>query len=122
VSAKQFLNKGFISFLTDVIKETSIDPNYLEIEITEGVGITNEERVLNIVKHVRNLGVSVAIDDFGTGYSSFKYLSLYPVSKVKIDKMFIQSNEKQNKTIVKSIINLTHALNLEVVAEGVETK
>lgn len=122
VSAKQFLKNGFVEFLEDVIVKTKANPNHLELEITESMAMTNEETVLKIVQDIRKLGVSVVIDDFGTGYSSLKYLSLYPINKLKIDKMFIQNTQKENEMIVKSIIHLSHALNMKVVAEGVETE
>src|SRR5699024_5714116 len=102
--------------------ETKANPAYLELEITESVAMTSEETILKIVNQIRTLGVSIAIDDFGTGYSSLKYLSLYPINKLKIDKMFIQIEQTQNKMIVKSIIHLSHALNMKVIAEGVETE
>src|SRR5699024_8685657 len=100
LSAKQLLQKDFISCLKEVLDETKANPTYLELEITESVAMTSEETILKIVNQIRMLGVSVAIDDFGTGYSSLKYLSLYPINKLKIDKMFIQSEQTQNKMIV----------------------
>src|SRR5690606_12960545 len=63
----------------------------------------------------------VSIDDFGTGYSSFKYLSVFPITKLKIDKMFLNESQKENQAIVKSIIHMSHSLNMKVIAEGVET-
>ena len=86
------------------------------------MAMTNEEYILETMESLRRLGVFVSIDDFGTGYSSLKYLSLFPITKLKIDKMFMDENRQQNKAIVKSIIHMSHSLNMKVIAEGVETK
>src|SRR5699024_3755507 len=86
------------------------------------MAMTNEEYILETMESLRRLGVFVSIDDFGTGYSSLKYLSLFPIAKLKIDKMFMDENRQQNKAIVKSMIHMSHSLNMKVIAEGVETK
>ncbi|WLR49527.1 EAL domain-containing protein [Halobacillus litoralis] len=104
-----------------MLEETDLDPMYLELEITESMAMTNEEYIIQTLNELRNLGVHVSIDDFGTGYSSLKYLSRFPVSKLKIDKVFISENQEQNQAIVKSIIHMSHSLNMKVIAEGVET-
>ena len=98
-------------------------PELLKIEITEGVIITGAERTVEILKSVRALGVQVSIDDFGTGYSSLSYLRRLPISQIKLDRSFIEelTINNQDAAIVQSIIHLAHQLNLEVVAEGVET-
>lgn len=122
ISAKQFFKRGFVQFLKQTIKETNVNPANLELEITESVAMTREQLIIGVMQDIRDLGVSVAIDDFGTGYSSLKHLSLYPINKLKIDKMFVQNLQNENKKIVKSIVHLSHALNMKVVAEGVETE
>ncbi|QKY68887.1 EAL domain-containing protein [Lentibacillus sp. CBA3610] len=121
LSAKQFYQRGLVEKVEEVLKETEMEPDYLELEITETMAMTNEENILNTMHRLRSLGVKVSIDDFGTGYSSFKYLSVFPVTKLKIDKMFINENREQNKAIVKSIIHMSHSLDMKVIAEGVET-
>src|SRR5690625_1936060 len=120
-SAKQVHQSDFISNIEASLLKSNIDPQYLEIEITESAALTNEAYVLQTVQKIRELGVSIALDDFGTGYSSLKYLSLFPINKLKIDKVFMDDRKEQNKLIIKSIIHLSHSLNVSVTAEGVET-
>ncbi|WP_099157898.1 sensor domain-containing protein [Virgibacillus ndiopensis] len=121
LSAKQFHQKGLVEKVEEILKKTGLNPSLLELEITESMAMSNEEYILETMVRLRKLGVLVSIDDFGTGYSSFKYLSIFPVTKLKIDKMFMDDNQKQNQAIVKSIIHMSHSLNMKVIAEGVET-
>ncbi|RYG74003.1 EAL domain-containing protein [Lentibacillus lipolyticus] len=121
LSAKQLHQRGLVEKIEQILQETGLDPAYLELEITESMAMSNEDDILETLKRLRKLGVLVSIDDFGTGYSSFKYLSIFPISKLKIDKMFMNENQKRNKAIVKSIIHMSHSLNMKVIAEGVET-
>ncbi|MBN9656492.1 EAL domain-containing protein [Halobacillus sp. GSS1] len=121
LSALQFLQKDLVTRVKQILEETALAPMYLELEITESMAMTNEEYIIQTLNELRNLGVHVSIDDFGTGYSSLKYLSRFPVSKLKIDKVFISENQEQNQAIVKSIIHMSHSLNMKVIAEGVET-
>ncbi|RIU96534.1 putative bifunctional diguanylate cyclase/phosphodiesterase [Oceanobacillus picturae] len=121
LSAKQFHQKNLVTKIKNTLKETGLDPKYLELEITESMAMTNEHYILNTLQQLRDLGVLVSIDDFGTGYSSLRYLSVFPVTKLKIDKTFMDASQKQNKAIVKSIIHMSHSLNMKVIAEGVET-
>ncbi|MBO8155488.1 MAG: EAL domain-containing protein [Bacillaceae bacterium] len=122
LSAKQFLQKNLVQRISEILEDTGLAPEYLELEITESMAVSNEEFIMDTLKGLRNLGVHVSIDDFGTGYSSLKYLSQFPVSKLKIDRLFISENKKQNQAIVKSIIHMSHSLDMKVIAEGVETK
>lgn len=121
LSALQFLQKDLVARVKQILDDTGLAPEYLELEITESMAMTNEEYIIHTLKELRGLGVHVSIDDFGTGYSSLKYLSRFPVSKLKIDKIFISENRKQNQAIVKSIIHMSQSLNMKVIAEGVET-
>ncbi|MGP4108816.1 EAL domain-containing protein [Virgibacillus sp. L01] len=121
LSAKQFHQKGLVEKIEKTLHDTGLEPSYLELEITESMAMTNEEYILETIQRLRTLGVLVSIDDFGTGYSSLKYLSLFPITKLKIDKMFMNENQKQNQAIVKSIIHMSHSLDMKVIAEGVET-
>lgn len=121
LSAKQFYQRKLVEKVEQILKDTRLDPQYLELEITESMAMSNEEEILKTLHGLRDLGVQVSIDDFGTGYSSFKYLSMFPISKLKIDKMFLNECQKENKAIVKSIIHMSHSLNMKVIAEGVET-
>jgi len=121
LSAKQFHQKNLVEKIENVLQNTKLDAKYLELEITESMAMTNEQYILKTLRRLRDLGVNVSIDDFGTGYSSLKYLSKFPITKLKIDKMFMDEKQQQNKAIVKSIINMSHSLQMKVIAEGVET-
>ncbi|MET3681957.1 diguanylate cyclase (GGDEF)-like protein/PAS domain S-box-containing protein [Alkalibacillus flavidus] len=122
LSAKQFLRRQLVDRVRHILDETGLEPQYLEIEITETMAMSNERYIIDTLHQFEKLGVQVALDDFGTGYSSLQYLSQFPLNKIKIDRSFIQNQSKQNVAIVKSIIHLSHALNLKVIAEGVETE
>lgn len=121
LSAKQFHQRNLVEKVETVLFQTGLAPKYLELEITESMAMSNEEYILDMMLRLRQLGVMVSIDDFGTGYSSLKYLSVFPITKLKIDKMFMDGKQKQNQAIVKSIIHMSHSLNMKVIAEGVET-
>jgi diguanylate cyclase (GGDEF)-like protein/PAS domain S-box-containing protein len=122
LSVKQFLQKNLVHTVQKILGEVDLEPEFLELEITESMAMTNEAFIMDTLKGLHELGVKVSIDDFGTGYSSMKYLSEFPLSKLKIDQLFIRENKEQNQAIVKSIIHLSHALNMKVIAEGVETE
>ena len=124
VSPKQLLQKEFTESLQKHLLETGVNVDLIEIEITETVLVTHRELVINKMKKLRALGFRFAIDDFGTGYSSFSYLSILPVSTLKIDQSFIANllEEKNQQVIVSTIITMGKALGLDVVAEGVENK
>jgi EAL domain-containing protein (putative c-di-GMP-specific phosphodiesterase class I) len=107
-----------------VLLETGLQAERLELEITEGVLIGDFERALSILRQLKNLGVRIAMDDFGTGYSSLSYLQSFPFDKIKIDRAFIANvcHSEQAAAIVRSVIALGRGLDLPVMAEGVETK
>ncbi|MFZ3579660.1 EAL domain-containing protein [Virgibacillus sp. DJP39] len=121
LSARQFHQTGLVEDVENALKKNGLNPCYLELKITESMAMSNEDYIISTMNQLRELGVLVSIDDFGTGYSSLKYLSMFPVTKLKIDKMFMDENQIQNKAIVKSIIHMSHSLNMKVIAEGVET-
>ncbi|MBV1882470.1 MAG: EAL domain-containing protein [Pseudomonadales bacterium] len=124
LSVKQFKQVNLISRIEQIIKETGLNPRYLELEITESSIIEDLEQAISIMEEIRALGIHLAIDDFGTGYSSLSYLKRFPVNTLKIDRSFVtdmMSSEEDSK-IVESIIGLGHCLGLQVIAEGVETK
>ncbi|WP_051189000.1 EAL domain-containing protein [Halalkalibacillus halophilus] len=120
LSVKQFLQGDLVNKVDEILKEQKLEPKFLELEITESIAMSNEKYIIETLNQFKKLGVNVALDDFGTGYSSLQYLSQFPLSKIKIDRHFIQNQTVQNNAIVKSIIHLSHALNLKVIAEGVE--
>lgn len=123
VSARQ-LDEAFINVVGFIFKETGCDPNCIEFEITESALMENPERSKNALYSLRELGISLSIDDFGTGYSSLSYLKLLPISKLKIDRSFIRDieHDDNDKAITRAIIGLGQSLNIEVIAEGVETQ
>ncbi|HJV45818.1 MAG TPA: EAL domain-containing protein, partial [Bacillota bacterium] len=107
----------------EALAESGLAGKYLELEITESSLMQDITSVIRILNDLKEFGISISVDDFGTGYSSLKYLQLLPVDALKIDKSFIQAIESESSTAIpRSIIQLAHALNMKVVAEGVETK
>lgn len=124
VSPKQLLQTGFTASVEGYLAQTNVDPNLIEIEITETALLTHRELVIEKLNKLRLLGIRFAIDDFGTGYSSFSYLSILPVSTLKIDQSFITNLMQDNnqKVIVSTIISMAESLKLEVVVEGVESQ
>lgn len=123
LSARQFRQDNLLSIIKKVLKETGIEPQYLSLEITESTSMENVEYTIQTLNEIRKLDIQVSIDDFGTGYSSLNYLKNLPIDTLKIDKSFVQDLEgnSNGKLVVQSIIALAKALNLEIIAEGVET-
>lgn len=123
LTAKQLNQENLLKILSDTIHNYSINPKFIEIEITERVSLTDPEKYIEILNNIRSLGCEIAIDDFGSDYSSLKYLQKLPIDKIKIDKSFIENFELnlENQKIIKAIIQLTKELNLRTLAEGVET-
>ncbi|MCV0427250.1 MAG: EAL domain-containing protein [Roseibium sp.] len=124
VSPAQFIAGETQSRVAQALHNSHLDPKRLEIEVTESLLISNPDAVIETLRDIHSMGVSIAMDDFGTGYSSLSYLSLFPFDKIKIDKTFIQNLGKDTSTdaIVTSIIGLGRSLDVEITAEGVETK
>jgi diguanylate cyclase (GGDEF)-like protein/PAS domain S-box-containing protein len=123
LSPVQFQTGDLVATVRAALLETGLDPRLLELEVTETVLIRDRERARAILQGLKALGVRLAMDDFGTGYSSLSYLQSFPFDKIKIDRSFISNIERNrhSMTIVKAVVGLGHGLNLEVVAEGVET-
>lgn len=124
VSAIQFAHDDFPQLVQNALISSELDPARLVLEITESVFVGDTERAERIFKELKDLGVSLALDDFGTGYSSLSYLRSAPFDKIKIDQSFVRgSTEKgnNNAAIMSAIVSLAEALELETVAEGVET-
>lgn len=122
ISAHQFQAADFLRAVRAALEETGLPPDRLEIEITEGVLLTDTERTLATLEALHALGVSVAMDDFGTGYSSLGYLHKFRFDKIKIDRSFVATltDDPQAVAIVRAMIGITHALGLRCNAEGVE--
>lgn len=121
ISIRQFMSRGFPSLVKKVLTETMLDPKYLELEITESM-TTDIHYTEQILHELQEIGVKVSIDDFGSGYSSLSYLSKLPINKLKIDQAFLNDFNHKNKAVVKTMITLANNLELDVIAEGVETK
>lgn len=123
VASKQFKNSDLVNSIKNILEETKLAAEYLELELTENM-IINNDRIINMIADLKKIGVKIALDDFGTGNSSLNYLRKIKVDRIKIDQSFVQNigSERGDTIIIQAIIALANSLNLEVVAEGVETK
>ena len=123
LSAKQLQQPNFQQQLIQTVEQYGISPALIDLELTESVLITQPDSVSRLLKDLQQVGFSVAIDDFGTGYSSLGYLHQLPVNILKIDKCFVRNLDKNmgNMVIVKAIVDMAHGLNVNTIAEGVET-
>ncbi|MBX3220332.1 MAG: EAL domain-containing protein [Labilithrix sp.] len=124
VSARQFREPGFCALVADVLRETGLAPNLLELEITEGMVMQDTATSGEVLLALKQLGVRIALDDFGTGYSSLSYLTKLPIDALKIDRSFITNlgSAAKSETITAAIIGLSRGLDIDVVVEGVETE
>lgn len=124
LSAKQFRDTQLPQRIQAIIDESKMDPRLLELEVTESVVLSDLAATKKIMDQLNEMGVKLSVDDFGTGYSSLSYLKHFPLHTVKIDKSFVQNitTDKKDATITKSIIDMSHSLGLNVIAEGVETQ
>jgi diguanylate cyclase (GGDEF)-like protein/PAS domain S-box-containing protein len=124
VSALQFRQFGLSSVVERALMESGLSPHLLELELTESLLLSNADVILSVLNELEAMGVSLAIDDFGTGYSSLSYLRELPVGKLKIDRSFINdvTTSTDDAAITTAIINMAKSMNLEVIAEGVETE
>ncbi|PLX84034.1 MAG: hypothetical protein C0617_09435 [Desulfuromonas sp.] len=124
ISARQFRQAGFIEMIDRVLEDTGLDPQWLELEITESVIMENFQEAILILTDIKVRGIYLAIDDFGTGYSSLAYLKLFPINRLKIDRTFVRdiTTDANDAAIAASIIGLARNMKLEVMAEGVETE
>lgn len=123
LSPKQFKDKNLLNMIYDIINETGVNPKNLEFEITETVALEDIEYTNAIIRELNKVGVKFSLDDFGTGYSSMSYLKKLPISNLKIDKSFLDSGmvDISDQKIIQAIITLARNLNMNVIAEGVET-
>ncbi|UOE94624.1 EAL domain-containing protein [Alkalihalobacillus sp. LMS39] len=124
LSVRQFEQNNLYSVVKKILYEVGLPPEYLHLELTENQIIKNKEVTLHTMEQLKRLGTHISIDDFGTGYSSLGYLKNFPITTLKIDKSFVQdiTTDQDNAAITNTIIILAQNLNLQVVAEGVETK
>jgi diguanylate cyclase (GGDEF)-like protein/PAS domain S-box-containing protein len=121
ISSRHFSHAGFIGHVKDALEASGVDPQCVTIELTESLAMNDVAATEQTMSQLRSLGVKLSIDDFGTGYSSLSYLRRFPVDTLKIDQSFVKSMDAENYAIVKTVIGLARNLDLNVVAEGVET-
>jgi diguanylate cyclase (GGDEF)-like protein/PAS domain S-box-containing protein len=123
LSPAQFLHGDLVGFVHSILLETGLSPDRLELEVTEGVLIEDFDRGLSLLRRLKGLGVRVSMDDFGSGYSSLTYLQAFPFDKIKIDRTFVMNlgRNPQSAAIIRAVIGLGSALQVSIIAEGVET-
>ncbi|MBP1931696.1 putative bifunctional diguanylate cyclase/phosphodiesterase [Ammoniphilus resinae] len=122
LSMKQFIQENLVQTVAQVLKDSGLEPKYLNLEITESMTV-NVEFALEKIKKLKELNICINLDDFGIGYSSFSYLQRFPLDKIKIDQFFVRNIKQQanGEAILQTIIMMAHKMNLTVLAEGVET-
>ena len=123
LSPRQFRQKNLLEMVAAGLRDAGLNPRFLELEITEGMIMVRPEKAIAILQEVHQLGVQLSVDDFGTGYSSLAYLKRFPVQKLKIDQSFMRdlTVDRDDAGIVTAVVAMAKSLNLEVIAEGVET-
>lgn len=123
-SAKQFAQENLIDNLCSILEQTQLNPRNLKIEITEYTAMNDSEKTVELMRRLTSMGLEISIDDFGTGFSSLSYLKKFPVHTLKIDKSFVDTvtEKDDDAAFVKMIIGIAKALNLDIIAEGVETR
>ncbi|MCR4333163.1 MAG: EAL domain-containing protein, partial [Sulfuricaulis sp.] len=123
-SARQFRLPNLDSVIRQILDETALDPRLLDIELTESTLIQNPEAIASILGQLEKLGAHISVDDFGTGYSSLSYLKRFPIDILKIDQSFVHdiATDPDDAAIVIAIITMAHALGIQTIAEGVETR
>jgi diguanylate cyclase (GGDEF)-like protein/PAS domain S-box-containing protein len=121
VSGEQFKDLNFINSIDQILQDTGLNSKRLKLEITERILLKFSDNIFNILSDIRAKNIDLAIDDFGTGYSSLRYLSQFPVNTLKIDRSFVNQMETGNTGIVQAIIDIAHNLQMDLVAEGVES-
>ncbi|PEJ58854.1 hypothetical protein CN692_07365 [Bacillus sp. AFS002410] len=123
ISSKQFQSPNFVSDVLEILEETCYNAKYLELEITESIAMQDNKNVHEKIAQLKYLGIKIAMDDFGTGYSSLSYLTKFNLNTIKIDRSFINKLEfsKETIAIIRAIVSLAESLEINVIAEGVET-
>lgn len=124
LSARQFVGTPFSVTVSEALRTTGCRPEWLELEITESLLLDGRDEILAILQDIAARGISIALDDFGTGYSALSYLTRFPVDTLKIDRSFIKDlpGDRSSAELVKAIVSLGHSLEMNLVAEGVETR
>jgi EAL domain-containing protein (putative c-di-GMP-specific phosphodiesterase class I) len=123
IAAKQLLAEGFVTDFKRLLEENGVEPNKIDIEITEYMFFQHNDRNFGILKELHDFGVTISLDDFGTGYSSLTYLKSFPIDNLKIDKTFIDDYDSVSGSIfIETIVKMGQTLKMKVVAEGAELK
>jgi EAL domain-containing protein (putative c-di-GMP-specific phosphodiesterase class I) len=122
LSPRQFQDRELVSMVERALAETAFPPAFLDLEITESTAMENAELSVSILKRLKEMGIRISIDDFGTGHSSLSYLKRFPIDTVKIDQGFVRDLTTDDAAIISAVISMARALNLRVIAEGVETE
>ncbi|MBU0959916.1 MAG: EAL domain-containing protein, partial [Proteobacteria bacterium] len=124
ISSKNFIQQRLPEKLKRIINDKNVTPCFFEVEITESVLAEQSGETLKILRHLKELGMTISVDDFGTGYSSLMYLKSFPVNSIKIDRFFVKDiiNNPQDAAIVQAIIAMAQSLEMTVIAEGIETR
>ncbi len=123
ISAVEFKNKNFLQNLSNILEDTGLKPEFLELELTESVMLQDIEATSSVMQSLKDMGIRLTIDDFGTGYSNLSYLKHFPIDTLKIDQSFVRdvTTDMGDATIVRAILNMARSLKLRAIAEGVET-
>ena len=124
VSSQQLYRGNLVDAVERTLRETGLEPKWLELELTESLTLDDSETTVRIMRDLRRIGVSISLDDFGTGWSSLSYLRRFPIDRIKIDRSFMRdvASEPAAKAVVNGILNLGRNLGVDCVAEGVETR
>ena len=124
LSSRQFQQKELKKIIIQILDDTGLDRNWLEVELTEGCLMENTEVTVTTLRPLKAMGIGISIDDFGTGYSSLGRLKRFPIDTLKIDRSFVKdiSTDPDDTAIITAILAMAKSLNLQVVAEGVETE
>ena len=124
LSPRQFRQENLLGIIRQVLLEAGLDPQYLELEITESMVMQEVDRVMTILQALKGMGIYLAMDDFGTGFSSLSYLKRFPFDKLKVDQSFVReiTSDPDSAAIATTVIAMAHSLHLKVIAEGVETE
>ncbi len=124
MSARQCEQDDVDLIVRSALEESGLDPRYLELEITESLSMANPEQSVPLMARLKETGVTLSIDDFGTGFSNLSYLKRFPVDRLKIDLSFVReiTTDPSSLAISEAIITMSHSMNMQVVAEGVETE
>ncbi|TAK09793.1 MAG: EAL domain-containing protein, partial [Candidatus Manganitrophaceae bacterium] len=120
----QFYRENLVETVARTLQENGLEPDALELELTESILMGKEERVLRMLRELAGMGIQLSIDDFGTGYSSLGYLKRFPIGKLKVDQLFVRNmtTDPNDAVIAQTVVAMAHSLRLKAIAEGVETE